>query len=197
MHSDKNNAHGIVHKTTPTEKKNAMQSTAQNAASSLDPSQVVSSAIRSVFERWTALRLIVEHQLGGSTREADELLSQTVAMVTTTAKKYDIDDFVDFFYHTFDRLQSDIEDGSPEDVAEVIVRIRDAAARGNLTPALEATTKPRTRAQGFALSVEGGQGANDAGNDQNAMQDISQHRPPSPVADEDGFMEVPSRRRHR
>lgn len=174
-----------------------MQSTAQNAESSLDPSQVVSSAIRSVFERWTALRLIVEHQLGGSTREADELLSQTVAMVSTTAKKYDIDDFVDFFYHTFDRLQSDIEDGSLEDVAEVIVRIRDAAARGNLTPALEATTKPRTMAQGFALSVEGGQGADDAGNDQNAMQGISLNRPSSSVVDEDGFMEVPSRRRHR
>lgn len=176
--------------------RNALNCPNQTPFASLEPSQVVFGAIKAVFERWTALRLVVEHQLGGSGVEADELLHQTFAMAMNTSKKHDIDDFADLFYYTFEKLQSDIEDGSPEEIAEVVVRIKDAAAKGDLRPAIAEGTKSGITELAFAASIHGTASAGDSVSNLSDMQHVAPARAPSPVVDEDGFTQVQARSRH-
>ncbi|PXF43555.1 hypothetical protein BWQ96_06667 [Gracilariopsis chorda] len=158
--------------------------------------QAVSTAIRSIFDRWTALKLVIEHQMGGNPDPAIELMNIAVAMATNPSERHDEDDFIDLFYEAFNRMQADIEDGSPEEIAALVVRIRDAAARGDYTPASEASLKEQPSSQAFHRSVSGGEAVV-----HECEREKTPCRPPQPrqesIADDDGFTEVKSGGRHR
>lgn len=162
------------------------------------PQEAVVLAIRAIFERWTALRLTIEHQYGGSSDKANELVNMTIAMATKGSKQYSQDELADFFYAEFDRMGADIEDGSVEEVSNIIVRVRDAALIGNIQPAKEVVEKAGVTYDAYKASVNGDNMEEDEV-EHKSQEDNSRPRrePQQPVVDEDGFVEVQSRRRHR
>lgn len=160
--------------------------------------QAVSVALQAIFERWTALRLVTEHQFGGAPYEANQLLESTIAMATDPAKRYSNDDYISMFYTLFERVNTDIEDGSPEEVAALILKVRDAAAVGNFIPAKEIAEKAGISARALEASVQANQ--DDADNvefvPRAGPRTRSQTRA-QPVVDEDGFTQVQTKRRNR
>lgn len=165
-----------------------------------DAKEAISVALRVIFERWTALRLVVEHQFGGAPYEAEKLLEAATAMAIDPAKRHSEDDFVDLFYSTFDRINTDIEDGSPEEVAMHIVSIRNAASEGNFEPAVELAQKAGVSPTAKQSSVEGGTNSDDEFPVQRHAAPITGSQPRAhraPVVDEDGFTQVASKRRNR
>lgn len=163
-----------------------------------NPTQAVAIAIRSIFDRWTALVLVVEHQLGGSKTDANQLLDTAVAMATSPSRRHDIDDYINLFYATFDRMNTDIEDGSPEEVANLILKVRDAAARGDFGPAAEVAQNAGMTAEAFRASVQGREDSDDEDDPDFVPTAEMEYEPPrtrsQPVVDEDGFTQVQPRR---
>lgn len=158
-------------------------------------SEAVSFAIRSIFERWTALVLTMEHQQGGSSAKARDLLGVTVAMATHPSKRHEEQDYIDMFYAEFDRMHTDIEDGSPEEVAAHILRIRDAASRGNFGPAAEAVGRGMTAGPAASICGQNSEGNEDHEEEVTVMDVI--HQSNGPEMDEDGFVSVRRSRRIR
>lgn len=166
--------------------------------------QAVTLATRAIFNRWTALSLVIEHHFNGATYLLDDMLLATVAMATNPSKRFNIDAYTDLFYDTFEKMQADILDGSPEQVAAHILQIRDAASVGNFAPAQDVITKAGISAQAVSDSVDSTRAEDDA--DDNCVDDedftpdenMIRRGPKTrytPVVDEDGFQLV-SKRRH-
>lgn len=166
-----------------------------------NPAQAVAIAVRSIFDRWTALTLVVEHQMGGSSIEANAMFNTAVAMATSPAKRHELDEYIDLFYATFDRMNTDIEDGSPEEVAQLILKVRDAAARGDFGPAAEVAQKAGMTAEAFKASVQGRQDSDDENDPDFVPTSDMEIEPPrtrsDPIVDDDGFTQVQPRRRKR
>lgn len=160
-----------------------------------DPKEAVAIAIRSIFDRWTALRLTIEYQFGGSKDPVSGLVDTTITMATSSTKRHEVHDYVELFYSEFNRMNTDIEDGSPEEVANHIVQLRDAAARGNLEPAWRAAEKSGMSNSALSQSVSGAREEQDDHVEEEYAMD-TQLEPVSPVVDEDGFTEV-RRSRHQ
>ena len=118
-------------------------------------------------------------------------------MATNSPKKYSQDDFENFFYAEFDRMAADIEDGSVEEVSSIIVRVRDAALNGNLQPAKEVVEKAGVPYDAYKASVSGDNMDEGEGEHENQEGNSRPVREPQPVVDEDGFVQVQSRRKHR
>lgn len=154
----------------------------------------MTQATGALFSNWMALQLTVENQDPTRTGQiAQALYGQTVAMATSATKRHDQDDYTDMFYAAFDSMNTDVEDGSPEEVAAKIVTIRDAVAAGNFAPAAEVVqiagrgSAMRGRsvagAEADADGAAAGSGAGDAAAAPRAP------RAPPPV-DDDGFTSV-------
>lgn len=178
--------------------------------------QQVAQAIEAIFQSWTALQLTIEHQLGGDQAQARQFLESTLAIVTSSSPRCTKDSLIDYFYSQFDRLDTDIEDGSPEQVAHQIILVRDAALNGDLAPAAQVIQAANNQPSDNTLSssISGGEafaccGRDDCGHDIQHDHDRSDvnddmddhqhtaHAPLVPIVDEDGFTEVRTRRRAR
>lgn len=156
------------------------------------PTHAVEVATRFIFERWSALKLTIEHQCGGVPDKARELLDCTVAMATHPQTRHTEDHFIDLFYAMFDSMDTDVEDGSPEQVAVHIVRIRDAAARGDYGPANDVVQQSVTStASMFAENIRSPEQHDNGG----MTADYKRSSPPA--VDQDGFTEVRRSRRNR
>lgn len=151
--------------------------------------EAVSVAIRCMFERWTALIVTVENQ-GIPTDRIDNILNQTID-IATRPKRYGEDDYLDLFYNGFEQMQADIEDGSPEVVARQILRIRDAAEKGNFGPAMAIAQKAMTANVNLGNCVNGEDDGDEQADD---MMDAVPARQESAV-DDDGFTHVARRSR--
>lgn len=127
------------------------------------------------------------------------MLLATVGMATDPSKRFDVDAYIDLFYSTFEKMQTDIEDGSPEQVAARIMQIRDAASVGNFAPAEEVVTNAGMTVQAISESVNGTSAKDDADDEEFVPDSEMIRQGPktryTPVVDEDGFQLV-SRRRH-
>ena len=165
--------------------------------------EALSAGVRAVFSRWTALRLTAEHQ--GCSRAVESLLNATVSLATD-ANAPDEDAYIDMFYNAFDQMQTDVEDGSPEQVASVLVSMRKAIEKGDYGPVRRALEKSgnadeimRRSVVREAVLVPEGQEEGDGEGGPSSVGASSQ--PPRekepPVVDEDGFTLVNSRRKGR
>lgn len=100
------------------------------------PAQAVAETTRVLFDRWTALNLTVDHLLGGDRRVVQRMMQTTVALSMSVQPVYTARHLCAYFHEEFDRMQADIEDGSPEQLSVEIINVRDAALRGDYAPAL-------------------------------------------------------------
>lgn len=177
------------------------------------PAGLLAQAVRSVFARWTGLQLAVAH--GGSADAgalADALLADVTTLATSGVRRADVDDYLVVMDDAFERLGADLEDGSVEDVAALVVRMRDAAVAGDLAPAvaeIEKGNRPGAEgAAGGSRAVDGdGDGvmeedsSGEEGEDSDVGEEagtggkvVSRKAPQAPVTDEDGFTTVTRRR---
>lgn len=111
------------------------------------PAHAVAETIRALFDRWTALNLTVDHLLGGDPRPVHRMFQTTVALSMSVQPVYTARHLCDYFHEEFDRMQADIEDGSPEQLSAEIIKVRDAALRGDYAPALRHVTSYRQQQQ--------------------------------------------------
>lgn len=159
--------------------------------------QAVSQATSAIFERWTALVLTIEHQLGGDRQPIHRLHEATVNLAMNGNPRYSVDHLVDYFYNEFDRLETDVEDGSPEQIASLIIQIRDSALQGDFSLASQIVEKVRNGpSNGAAASVPGTNVHNhDEENNDETMEE-NDEGPPQTV-DDDGFTSVTRGGHHR
>ncbi len=99
-----------------------------------NPQEALSAAIRGVLLKWTALTLSIDnhHDRRRATAAAETMYSQALELAS---RGRDATEISEMFYAMFDTIDTDVEDGSPEQVAATIVRARDAAAKGDFGPA--------------------------------------------------------------
>lgn len=164
---------------------------------------VLRRAARAVFSRWTALRLAVNvsGQRSGNAI-ADELLEDVCALVTSRIKRPEVDDYLVLMEDAFDRLDTNVEDGSLTEVAHILVQIRDAAAHDNLQPAHDQINKAPVPAalsavpQGLSNAISDSCSSNDESDcdERNATEhqmEVDALQPASEsLVDEDGFQKV-------
>lgn len=94
--------------------------------------EALQAAVRGALLRWTALSLNIEnhHDYSRAISTAETMATNATNMA---ARGRDATELADMFQAAFDSLETDVEDGSVEQVAAVIVRARDAAARGDFS----------------------------------------------------------------
>lgn len=149
--------------------------------------EALSAAVRGALTRWTALSLTIENHHDRSRAMAT---AETMARNATemAARGRDATEIADLFQAAFDSLDTDIEDGSVEEVAALIVRVRDAAARGDFSlaqqlagPAQQGNASHARSVIKHEVEVEGGASEQ--------VHEVRQRRAPPPV-DDDGFTTV-------
>lgn len=154
---------------------------------------ILSSAVRSVLSRWTALRLSVSYSDAHDPQAvADALLADTVTLCLS-GKRAGTEAYELLFTDAFSQLGADIEDGSVEQVAARLVALHDAAVRGDLAP-VRAEAERGESCAGAGESAFG-QNRNDQSHDSDGdMRDDAEEaappRPTEPEVDEDGFTVV-------
>lgn len=177
----------------------------QPAVTFQDAADAMAQSIAAIFSRWTALLLTVDHQLGGDSQRIRDIQKGTVDRVLA-ARSIAYDDLVNFFYDEFDRMATDVEDESPEQVARHILQIRDALKNGDYGPAAQALQSASSSSSLAARSVTNStpyaDGESDGDDDDDdiddSVSDEQMHPAQSePVVDADGFTEVTRRGRHR
>lgn len=170
---------------------------------------VLQAAVRGVFSRWTALHLAVQH--GGAPHAAavaDRLLADVTAMALCASRRARPEDYAALVDGALAELWTDVEDGSPAEVVGVIVRMRDAAAAGELGPARREAEKPVGRGVGGSVAATGGGGDGSSSGDGSGSESDGQGgrgdeemgggeaaaaAAPAPEVDEDGFVTVARR----
>jgi hypothetical protein len=108
-----------------------------------DASSVVTRAVRSVYARWFALRIAAEQFGRAGAPVANALLDDTLLLVHS-ARVPTPDDYLDLMDDAFEQLETNVEDGSMEEVAHMLVRMRAAAEFGDLRIALAQIEKQGT-----------------------------------------------------
>jgi Pre-rRNA-processing protein TSR2 len=162
---------------------------------------VLSQGIRAVFSRWTTLRLAVER---GGSRDghaiADELLADVIVLATSTKRRASVDDYSLLMEDAFERLQTAVEDGSPQEVAQIVLNMRDAAAAGDVAPARFQILKPVLNTTGESVRPDGqsetdsSSDSDDDDDDDDGMAEVPRKKN-GPVIDEEGFEKVIKPRR--
>lgn len=170
-----------------------------------DETDALTQATSAIFSKWTALILTVEHQLGGDPERVRQMLQATVQLAMATNSKHAYDELVDFFYDQFDRMETDVEDDSPEQVASHVIRIRDALRKGDYNPATETVQQLASTSSSHVSRSVTNPRVNDEHEDDD--MDVSQTNtrtnvpvqtaPSEPTVDADGFTEVTKSGRHR
>lgn len=97
-----------------------------------DNSDIFRNVVESVFNTWTALRLAVEHGMGG--HRGKEIALNLVNQVTDLFYKSDIEaeEIADFLIEFMDtEFQTICEDNSPEEVAVVLWQFYQHCKAGN------------------------------------------------------------------
>lgn len=159
--------------------------------------QAVSQATSAIFERWTALVLTIEHQLGGDPQRIHRLHESIVNLAMSSNPQYNVDHLVDHLYIEFDRLETDVEDGSPEQVATLIIQIRDSALRGDFSLASQIVEKVRNDPSSAVAESVLGANVNEHDEEDNDDDMADDDEGPQQTVDDDGFASVSRGGRHR
>ena len=199
----------------------------QVAATTPDAGAVYEQAVRAVMARWTLLRLAVDQGWcdGDGAAAANGLVDDLVALVSPSARKAPhVEDVEDLLFDGIEsKFNSQAEDGSVEEIAKLVMTLRNECAAGELGNALAAIARA-TQAPALAQCVSQGEPEENVDSDDD-MDDApppavaavpafgtvpafgapavpaAPRAPPAPrpppVVDEDGFTTVPAKGRRR
>jgi pre-rRNA-processing protein TSR2 len=158
----------------------------------IDAAQIYNNAVRAIFSRWTLLRLAVDQGWadGDEAQKANELVERVLELVAPTVRRPpDESEIADFLHDAIEgTFNSQAEDGSVEEIAQTIMRLRAECAAGDVANA-QAFIAAATAASDLGASV----GREDEAGE---VEEAAPRAPaPLPVIDEDGFESIPARRR--
>mmetsp|Transcript_26601 Transcript_26601/g.39528 ORF Transcript_26601/g.39528 Transcript_26601/m.39528 type:complete len:182 (-) Transcript_26601:85-630(-) len=161
--------------------------------------EAFTQGLGSVFRQWTALELAVHNQWGGpnSSEKANELLNQILKVFEDPRRMYKdeismlIEDYVDAEFSMV------CEDGSPDEIAELLLAMYREAREGNFTLVQNALNREQARADALSRSqgIERGDVIDEPIEEctQEEEQTIIENH--APEVDEDGFQTVTKGRR--
>ncbi|XP_002983095.2 pre-rRNA-processing protein TSR2 homolog [Selaginella moellendorffii] len=95
---------------------------------------MLAEGIRLCFSRWTALQLAVENEWGGrnSVQKSQQLVEDVVSFLTQTKGTLYIDDLEALLEDAMsESFNTDLEDGSHEEVAEIVMFLNEECGVGN------------------------------------------------------------------
>lgn len=167
------------------------------------PEDALRQAVTTLFQHWTALILTVEHQLGGDAKPVHRMVETTIDLAVSAAPRYSSRHLASYFHDEFDRMNTDVDDGSPEQIAHAIINIRDALARSDYRPVTQLLEKHSNSnpSNVVAESIKGldkaneGDDAMDEGNRTQEEHEKAKEKQ-QPVVDDDGFMTINKGGRH-
>jgi len=90
--------------------------------------------LSAAFARWTAVQIAIQEQFAG--RDTEAVVRQLMircAQLATMERAPDVDALASEMYDAFDHMHCDLEDNSPEEMAAVIVRLREECLRGEFS----------------------------------------------------------------
>lgn len=170
---------------------------------------MVREGVAALFARWTALRLAAENCDGGNKRRnvPAEVLDTCVMLAIDPDKTHPSETFESLFYDGFELLNTDVEDGSVEQISAEVCRIRNAASNGDYGPAREAIEKTRKRLAGSLAT----KAANRKEQTETSLSNFEKPKlidpsagrshqspeltPSGPIVDDDGFTTVVKKKR--
>mmetsp|Transcript_5075 Transcript_5075/g.7055 ORF Transcript_5075/g.7055 Transcript_5075/m.7055 type:complete len:173 (-) Transcript_5075:37-555(-) len=157
------------------------------------PRQALQAGVESVFKKWTALQLAIEMQFGGDSSEgiAREMFEVCLELLTSGTVPPSEATLENLFYDGFDYLNTDIEDGSPEEVAKLLLRIRELCLAGDFSLSRSLVQSSQTTSNPATRSIYGGTSEETYGEPEDEHP-----QPPDETADVgDGWQTVKSRRK--
>ncbi|KAJ8902942.1 hypothetical protein NDN08_006260 [Rhodosorus marinus] len=165
------------------------------------PREALKASLESIFKKWTALQLAVEQQFGGDSSEdiAREMFEVSLGLLTSGTAPPSQATLENLFYDGFEYLNTDIEDGSPEEVAGLLLRVRELCLAHDFSLARSLVQSSQTNANAASRSVYGGAseetyGEPEHGQPQALAEEDRQERN-APDVDEDGWQTVKPRRK--
>ena len=167
-----------------------MSALAQQAP--VDAAEIFANAVRAIFSRWTLLRLAVDQGWadGDEAQKADALVTRVLEMVAPSVRRVpDESEIADVLHDAIEStFNAQAEDGSVEEIARTILRLRAECSAGNVETA---TTYIQQAASDLSSSV----GREDEAGEAEEVV-VAPAPAPLPVIDEDGFETVQTRRRN-
>ena len=157
----------------------------------VDAAEIFNNAVRAIFSRWTLLRLAVDQGWadGDEAQKADALVTRILEMVAPSVRRVpDESEIADVLHDSIEgTFNAQAEDGSVEEIARTILRLRAECSAGNVATA---TTYIQQAASDLSSSV----GREDEAGE---VEEVVAPAPaPLPIIDEDGFETVQTRRRN-
>jgi len=158
----------------------------------VDAAEIFNNAVRAIFSRWTLLRLAVDQGWadGDEAQKADALVTRILEMVAPSVRRVpDESEIADVLHDSIEgTFNAQAEDGSVEEIARTILRLRAECSAGNVATA---TTYIQQAASDLSSSV----GREDEAGEAEEVV-VAPAPAPLPVIDEDGFETVQTRRRN-
>lgn len=158
----------------------------------------------SILRQWTALELAVFHQWGGvsSKEQADSLITELIQLFLSPEKVYKdditliLEDYLETHFSTI------CEDGSPEELGELLVEMWRQCLAGDFTLVHNALAREYVRHEVVTRSqgLDNGDIDEDSDNEETAerqegailetIQEIEEEEEKMPLVDEEGFTSV-------
>ena len=152
----------------------------------VDAAEIFNNAVRAIFSRWTLLRLAVDQGWadGDEAQKADALVTRILEMVAPSVRRVpDESEIADVLHDSIEgTFNAQAEDGSVEEIARTILRLRAECSAGNVATA---TTYIQQAASDLSSSV----GREDEAGE---VEEVVAPAPaPLPIIDEDGLVIPP------
>ena len=152
----------------------------------VDAAEIFNNAVRAIFSRWTLLRLAVDQGWadGDEAQKADALVTRILEMVAPSVRRVpDESEIADVLHDSIEgTFNAQAEDGSVEEIARTILRLRAECSAGNVANAL-------VYVQQQASSLDASQGREDEAGEAEEVV-VAPAPAPLPIIDEDGFETV-------
>ncbi|KAL8047890.1 hypothetical protein ABFX02_07G029200 [Erythranthe guttata] len=103
------------------------------AATTAEAAAHLQEGINLLLSRWTALRMAVENEWGGrgSLQKSKQLGGDIFRLLTQSKEEVSIRHVDDMLYDFMDTLNTDIEDGSIEEISEKLIVMHEECLEGN------------------------------------------------------------------
>mmetsp|Transcript_13911 Transcript_13911/g.56051 ORF Transcript_13911/g.56051 Transcript_13911/m.56051 type:complete len:181 (-) Transcript_13911:2928-3470(-) len=165
------------------------------------PREALTASLESIFKKWTALQLAVEQQFGGDSSEeiAREMFEASLDLLTRGTRPPSQATLENLFYDGFDALNTDLEDDSPEEVAMLLLRVRELCLAHDFSLARSLVQSSKTGANSARRSIYGGASEETFGEPEDgqprALAEEDRQEQNAPDVDEDGWQTVKPRRK--
>jgi len=153
--------------------------------------------VKNIFSKWTALSLAVDNDWGGKNdgnKKVSQLLNEAVEMFTQKNPPFvdEVADYLDKFLN--DNFNLSIEDGSSDEVAQLIIKLYEECSSDNFSLYNKVITQPKKQQQNIDAGVMAPKVVPEDDSDDGKESDGSESNNQNQI--EDGGWEKVSYKRH-